>query len=115
MWVVRRNSQQLQLTNEELRHGKIMLDAALENMSQGLCMLIRDGRIMLFNKRYAQWMGLPPDSLKGLSLLELIKYRKSVGEFAGDPEEFFAQVVEAARDGKSVPKSLKPRLGALYA
>jgi diguanylate cyclase (GGDEF)-like protein len=46
-------------------------------------------------------MGLPPNSLEGLSLLELIKYRKSVGEFTGDPEEFFAQVVRAARDGKS--------------
>jgi diguanylate cyclase (GGDEF)-like protein/PAS domain S-box-containing protein len=101
MWVVRRNSQKLHLTNDQLRHGKIILDAALENMSQGLCMFDRDGRIMLFNKRYAQWMGLPPNSLEGLSLLELIKYRKSVGEFTGDPEEFFAQVVRAARDGKS--------------
>ena len=60
-----------------------------------------DGRIVLFNERYAKMMGLPAASLKGLSLLDLIKHRKAAGEFAGDPEEFFARVIAAAREGKS--------------
>ena len=85
----------------KLRQQKILLDTALENMSQGLCMFDADGRIMLFNERYAKMMGLPAASLKGLSLLDLIKRRKAAGEFAGDPEEFFARVVADAREGKS--------------
>ena len=101
IWTARRNSHKLQLTNDKLRRQKIMLDTALENMSQGLCMFDRDGRILLSNERYAQWMGMPSASLKGLSLLDLIKHRKAAGEFAGDPEEFFARVVAAAREGKS--------------
>ena len=44
---------------------KILLDTALENMSQGLCMFDADGRIMLFNERYAKMMGLPAAWLKG--------------------------------------------------
>ena len=84
-----------------LRQQKILLDTALENMSQGLCMFDADGRIMLFNERYAKMVGLPAASLKGLSLLDLIKRRKAAGEIAGDPEEFVARVVAAAREGKS--------------
>jgi diguanylate cyclase (GGDEF)-like protein/PAS domain S-box-containing protein len=84
-----------------LRAQKILLNAALENMSQGLCMFDADGRILLFNERYAKILGLPTASLKRLSLLDLIKHRKAAGEFAGDPEEFFARVVAAAREGKS--------------
>jgi diguanylate cyclase (GGDEF)-like protein/PAS domain S-box-containing protein len=84
-----------------LRRQKILLDAALENMSQGLCMFDGDGRILLFNERYANMVGLPAASLKGLSFLDLIKRRKTAGEIAGDPEEFAARVATAARDGKS--------------
>ena len=49
----------------KLRQQKILLDTALENMSQGLCMFDADGHIVLFNERYAKMMGLPAASLKG--------------------------------------------------
>jgi diguanylate cyclase (GGDEF)-like protein/PAS domain S-box-containing protein len=84
-----------------LRQQKFLLDTALENMSQGLCMFDADGRIVLFNGRYAKMVGLPAASLRGLSLVDLIKHRKAAGEFGGDPEEFAARVVAAAREGKS--------------
>ncbi len=48
-----------------LRQQKILLDTALENMSQGLCMFDADGRIVLFNERYAKMMGLSAAWLKG--------------------------------------------------
>ena len=84
----------------KLRQQKILLDTALENMSQGLCMFDADGNITLFNERYAKMMGLPAAWLKGRSLLDLFKRRKASGEFAGDPEGFFARVVADARQGK---------------
>jgi diguanylate cyclase (GGDEF)-like protein/PAS domain S-box-containing protein len=98
---VRRNSHKLHLTNDQLRQQKIMLDAALANMSQGLSMFDADGRIVLCNERYAKMMGLSAASLKGLSLVDLIRRRKAAGEFAGNPEELFARVVGAAREGKT--------------
>ena len=74
----------------KLRQQKDLLDTALENMSQGLCMFDADGRIVLFNERFAKMMGLPADSLNGLSLLDMFKLRKAPGDFAGDPEEYVA-------------------------
>ncbi len=40
-------------------HRKILLDAALENMSQGLCMYDAEGRVVLFNECYRKMVGLP--------------------------------------------------------
>jgi len=87
--------------NDKLQEQKILLDTALENMSQGLCMFDPDGRIVLFNDRYAKMMALPAAWLKGRSLLDLFKLRKESGDFAGDPEEYFARVSADAREGKS--------------
>jgi diguanylate cyclase (GGDEF)-like protein/PAS domain S-box-containing protein len=86
---------------DKLRQQKILLDTALENMSQGLCMFDADGNITLFNERYAKMMGISAAWLKGRSLLDLFKRRKASGEFAGDPEEFFAHVRAETRQGKS--------------
>ena len=44
---------------ERLREQKLQLDAALDNMTQGLCMFDAEGRIVLFNPRYAEIVGLP--------------------------------------------------------
>jgi diguanylate cyclase (GGDEF)-like protein/PAS domain S-box-containing protein len=88
-------------SKERLRQQKILLDTALENMSQGLCMFDADGRIVLFNERFAKMVGFSAASLRGLSLLDVIKHWKAAGEIAGDPEEFVARMIAAARDGKS--------------
>jgi PAS domain-containing protein len=52
---------------------KLQLDAALQNMSHGLCMFDASGRIVLFNERYRAMMRLPPESLQGLSLLRPVQ------------------------------------------
>jgi diguanylate cyclase (GGDEF)-like protein/PAS domain S-box-containing protein len=85
----------------KLRRQRVLLDTALENMSQGLCMFESDGRIRLFNERYTKMMGIPAASLRGWSLLDVLKSRKANGEFAGDPEEHFARVLADVREGKS--------------
>jgi len=98
----------------KLRRQQMLLDTALENMSQGLCMFDADGRIVLCNEHYAKMMGLPSASLEGLSLLDLmLKYRKAVGEVAGDPREFFARVMAEAREGKSSTKVIQTSAGRM--
>ncbi len=84
-------------SKDKLRQQKLLLDAALENMSQGLCMFEADGRVLLFNERFAKMTGFTPAALKGLSLLDLVKSRV----LPGSPEEFVAQVVAAMRAGKT--------------
>jgi NO-binding membrane sensor protein with MHYT domain len=76
----------------KVHEQRVQLDTALQNMSHGLCMFDADGRIILFNDRYRELIGLPADFLRGLSLLDLFKHRKATGDFVGDPDEFFAGV-----------------------
>ena len=54
-----------------------------------------DGRIMLFNDRYAEMIGLSPATLKGMSLLDIFKLRKASGDFPGRPQGTFQQVLSA--------------------
>ena len=96
---------------DSLYQQKILLDAALENMSQGLCMFDAGGRIMLFNERYTKMMGLSAAQLQGRSLLDLFKYRKASGDFTGDPEEFFARMIVDARAGKSSTRVMETVTG----
>jgi diguanylate cyclase (GGDEF)-like protein/PAS domain S-box-containing protein len=98
-------------SKDQLRQQRDLLDAALENMLQGLCMFDAGGRVLLFNERYADMMGLSASSLKGLSLLDLIKHRKERGEFSGDPDEFSARVMAAAREGESNTRTIETSAG----
>jgi diguanylate cyclase (GGDEF)-like protein/PAS domain S-box-containing protein len=92
----------------QLREQKMQLDTALNNMVHGLCMFDAEGRVILFNERYRKMMGLPAESLLGRRLIDLMRYRKSTGEFVGDPEGFFASVVTAVRAGETSTKILRP-------
>lgn len=87
-----------------LREQKQLLNAALDNMIQGLCMFDAEGRIVLWNPRYMEMMGLSAENLTGVSLLDICKRRKATGQFVGDPEQFFADVLSAARARRSLTK-----------
>jgi diguanylate cyclase (GGDEF)-like protein/PAS domain S-box-containing protein len=98
-------------SKDKLRQQTVLLDAALENMSQGLCMFDVEGRAVLFNTRYMEMTGSSAISLKGQCLVDLFRRKKTVGEFAGDPEEFFAGVMADIRAGKSSIKIMESSTG----
>jgi diguanylate cyclase (GGDEF)-like protein len=98
-------------SKDKLRQQRVLLDAAIENMSQGLCMFDSDGCAILFNKRYIQMVGSSAVSLKGQSLLDRFKQLKASGEFPGDPEEFFAMIMADIRAGKPSTKITKSPAG----
>ncbi|MEW6638857.1 MAG: EAL domain-containing protein [Pseudomonadota bacterium] len=94
-----------------LRRQEVLLHTALQNMSQGLCMLDADGRVSLYNERYARLTGLPGLPLKGRLLLELFRLRQATGDFAGDPEEFFTRIMADMRAGMSSVKIMEHASG----
>ena len=56
------------------------LDAALNNMSHGLCMFGPDNRLLLWNERYVKMYRLAPDRLRvGCTLDEMLEARKAAG------------------------------------
>ena len=89
-----------------VREQKLQLDAALENMTHGLCMFDAGGHILLFNSRYRQLMGETEEYLQGLSLLDLFKRHKALGAFLDDPDEFFSEVVSSMRQGKTIAREI---------
>lgn len=88
------------IAEELVREQKLHLDAALNNMMQGLCMFDADGRIVLFNQRYVDMIGLSAGDLKGSSLLDLFEYCKTTGEFSGNPTQVFNRILANMRAGK---------------
>ncbi|KRR09718.1 diguanylate cyclase [Bradyrhizobium jicamae] len=90
----------------ELHSQKVLLDTALDNMSQGLCMFDADGRILLNNQRYAEMMGRTGMALQGRLLLDVLRQQKAVNRWDGDPDQFVASVIAAAKAGNSVTRTL---------
>ncbi|TFV69052.1 EAL domain-containing protein [Bradyrhizobium frederickii] len=85
----------------ELGRQQIVLDSALENMSQGLCMFDADGRIILFNERYAAMLRRTDILLTGRRLVDVLREEQAKGQWQGDADEFFARLVVDAREGRT--------------
>jgi diguanylate cyclase (GGDEF)-like protein/PAS domain S-box-containing protein len=94
-------------TKGVLRVQKMLLDSALENMSQGLSMFDAEGRILLFNERYMAMTGRTDAELRGRLLLDVLREQKAAGRWQGEPDEFFARLVADARAGRSATRMLE--------
>jgi len=89
--------------SRELAQANASLDAALNNMSQGLCMFDKDERLVICNDKYLQMYGLSAELVKpGCTVRELLEVRKTVGNFSGDPDHYLADLRGqlARRDGQ---------------
>ena len=85
----------------ELGRQQVVLDTALQNMSQGLCMFDAEGKIQLFNERYAAMLGRTDIPLTGRLLVDVLREEQAKGQWHGDAGEFFARLVADARDGRT--------------
>jgi diguanylate cyclase (GGDEF)-like protein/PAS domain S-box-containing protein len=85
----------------EIGRQQVVLDTALENMSQGLCMFDADGKIQLFNERYAAMLGRTDIPLTGRLLVDVLREEQAKGQWQGDATEFFARLVIDAREGRT--------------
>jgi methyl-accepting chemotaxis protein len=81
----------------QLRTQNVRFNAALNNMSQGLCMFDADKRLVVCNDRYARLYALPPELLlPGTSHEAIIKHRVSSGLLAGEKTDTAAKEKLAA-------------------
>jgi len=100
-------------------------DAALTNMSQGLCLFDANGKLVIFNPRFAEIYGLPPAKiLPGMSTRELMALAVKSSNIADvDSEGTLAlqqsfireaksgSLVEHLSDGRSISISHRPMAG----
>ncbi|QWT21924.1 PAS domain-containing hybrid sensor histidine kinase/response regulator [Bacillus sp. NP157] len=65
---------------EDLRFNQRVLEAALETMSQGICVVDAELRLVAWNQPYADLFGYPPALLRvGLPVAELIAHNVAAG------------------------------------
>ena len=87
------------IVNARFQDQGFRLQAALDNMRQGLLMFDAEGRLTLFNGRFVQMYKLPSDALKvGCTLWDVLRIRKAFGTFNGDPDQYAAKWVD--KDGR---------------
>ncbi|MBW7972275.1 PAS-domain containing protein [Bradyrhizobium sp. BR 10289] len=87
---------------EELSEQYRRFDAALNNMSQGLCMLDSSLRVIVCNRRYIEMYGLSPDIVKpGVSMREIMEHSCSLGIHPNmTGAKLYADYVERLREGE---------------
>jgi diguanylate cyclase (GGDEF)-like protein len=87
---LRRSESSLLEKSYDLAVSNMRFDSALNNISQGLCMLDADLRIVVSNARYAEIYGLSPDEvLPGTSLEEILNIRLLNGTYSGEPPQLY--------------------------
>ena len=65
---------------KQLQEQNDQLDAALNNMSQGLAMFDSEQRLVVCNQLYGEMYGLTPEQMKpGTTVRQILEYRLANG------------------------------------
>ncbi|HEY3891619.1 MAG TPA: EAL domain-containing protein [Bradyrhizobium sp.] len=100
--LVRKLSRQHRNSERRVALEKERLDTAINNMTQGLLLYDSDARIVLCNQRYLDMYELSPDLVRpGLHFRDLIAYRKRIGSFKGDVDEYCSKVLRNVAQRKA--------------
>src|SRR5690606_28143181 len=94
---------------EALRAELAIYRDAVESMHHGLCMYDSEGRIILVNRRYAEQLRLPPESVHpGLTAAEVLQMCIDAGHYPGQSaEEVYAQVRAKISAGSRLGKMVR--------
>jgi ActR/RegA family two-component response regulator len=88
---------------QKLLEKNVLLDTALAHMSQGLCLFDAEARLAVCNNRYLEMYGFSPEVVKpGITLVDILRHRKDIGTFDGDPEARCADLLGRIAQGGTV-------------
>jgi signal transduction histidine kinase len=89
---------------EEARIKSELLQMTQDYMSQGICVMDEDLRIIDFNRRWVELFDLPPEIARpGISLRDNLRYRAMRGDFGpGDIEELVQARLSRLNPGEPV-------------
>jgi diguanylate cyclase (GGDEF)-like protein len=86
-----------------LRRQKLCLDTAIDNMSQGLTMFDRSGRLVLCNRRYIEMYGLDPNVIKpGCTVQAVVEHRIETGSLTVQDASTYVEDRQATLDHGAV-------------
>jgi diguanylate cyclase (GGDEF)-like protein len=104
---------------QQLRLRNLHLDAALNNMSQGLVLFDKDRRVVICNRRYTEIYGLTTDQVKpGTPISILIRHRLALGLKVPSEQDYVRARIEGEitpanafhefADGRTIAYALRP-------
>ena len=90
-------------TSQAIQFNRRLLEATLENISQGVSVVDSSQRIIGWNTRYVELMDYPSGMIHvGKPVEELIRYNAELGRFGdGDIEQEVAKRINYMRDGSA--------------
>jgi methyl-accepting chemotaxis protein len=88
-------------SQENLRVQNALLDSALSYMSQGLCMFDAAGRLVFWNRRFAEIYAVQGKLRLGFSLRDILEQRLKAGTLAEDPDNFVRRATGAVKAGQT--------------
>lgn len=86
---------------ENLREQNQLLDGALSYMSQGLCMFDAAGRLVFWNRRFADIYSVQGKLRVGFTLRDILQKRVEAGTLAEDPDDYARRAKAAVQKGKT--------------
>jgi methyl-accepting chemotaxis protein len=96
---------------QERRNG-FLSRIALNNMTQGLSMFDGAARLVLCNTRYIEMSQLPrQDFRRGMPLREILIRRAKAGTFAGDADQYIADCLKQAAEGRADARTVELKDG----
>jgi PAS domain S-box-containing protein len=103
-------------TTQELRFSRRLLQATMENVSQGIAVADSEGRLVAWNGRYLAMFDYPPGMVHiGQPVEELIRWNAMRGEFGNaNPEEQIAKRLAHMQAGKAYVTQRTRRNGRVY-
>ncbi len=95
-----------------LREQNARIIAAIDNMSQGLCMFDRAERLVVCNRRYLEMYDLSPSVIKpGCTLTEVLEQRARQKTFLLDIATYRRELMETIRAGQTTHVEIKSDAG----
>jgi methyl-accepting chemotaxis protein len=91
------------ITDQRLDANSQLLATALNNMTQGVVMFDRSGRLLVCNDRYLEMYDLARAAVRpGCTLREIISARTANGTLSADAERYCAELLDAMRRGEAL-------------
>jgi PAS domain S-box-containing protein len=111
-----RERKQTEQSEKRRKAMSLQLDTAVNNMSQGLVMFDAAARLIVCNDRYMEMYGLSREIARpGVTLLEIVRRRRQVGSFDGDPDTYCRDVKSMIARSKAFAETLETADGRTIA
>lgn len=94
--------------DRRMRRQNGILDAALNNMAQGLVMFDANRHVVVFNQRYLEIYRVSSDDVKvGCTLRDLLRIRAAAGTATSDAQQYIDDLIKSISAGKIVSSTVE--------